>query len=319
MTAQQSREIHISAIVPNYNMADLLPAAVESLLAQTTPFTEIIIVDDGSTDRSLAVIQQYLDQCPRVRLIKHDKNQGVLAALNTGITHAVGDYVMLCAADDTYTNIVVEKSLPVIAHYPHVGVVCGDAVVERYDLSEPFHRTLPFPSGRLIPAGEFKRISRNSYVGFNGGGGMLINRQVVIDAGMLQLASRWHGDWILYFVAAFRNGMYYVDSVFTHIHIRKQGYSEGTRQKPVQDKVMLATVDIIRKRYPELWNDFRDAALLPHYAIRYITLFLSDPIARQFMTLKLIWKMMINNAMVVRIGRLFPYRVILGMRKLLKA
>lgn len=312
-------EHNISAILPNYNMANLLPAALDSLLAQTKPFAEIIIVDDGSTDHSQAVIQQYLDQYPRVRLIKHDKNQGVLAALNTGIAHAVGDYVMLCAADDTYSSIIVEKSLPVIEQYPHVGVICGDAIVERYDLSEPFHRALPFPSGYYIPANAFKVISRKSYVGFNGGGGMLINRRVVIDAGMLQLSSRWHGDWILYFVAAFRSGVYYIDSVFTHIHIRKQGYSEGTKQKPVQDKVMLATVEIIKKCYPDVWHDFRDAALLPHYAIRYIRLFLSDPIARQFMTLKLIWKMMINNAMVVRIGRLFPYRVILGMRKLLKA
>jgi glycosyltransferase involved in cell wall biosynthesis len=314
-----SRVADISAILPNYNMAELLPAALDSLLAQTKPFTEIIIVDDGSTDNSLAVIQPYLDQHPSVRLLKHAENQGVLTALNTGIEHARGDYLMLCAADDTYTNIIVEKTQPVIKRYPNVGVICGDAMVERYDLQSPFYRRLPFQPERFISADEFKSMARKSYVGFNGGGGMLINRKVVIAAGMLQLNSRWHGDWILYFAAAFRNGVYYINHVFTHINMRKDGYSEGKKHKTAQDNVMLATVDIIKNRYPELWNDFRDSALLPHYTLRYISLFLSDPIARQFVTRKLIWKLMINNTMMIRIGRIFPYHVILGMRKFLKA
>src|SRR3990167_10279076 len=141
MRTQHDHAANISAIIPNYNMAELLPAALESLLAQTIPFTEIIIVDDGSTDNSLAVIQRYLEQYPRIHLIKHAENQGVLAALNTGIERAVGDYVMLCAADDTYSNIIVTKSLPVIEQYPHVGVICGDAMVERFDLHDPFYRT----------------------------------------------------------------------------------------------------------------------------------------------------------------------------------
>src|SRR3990167_1228283 len=290
-------EIKISAILPNYNMAELLPRSIQSLLDQTQPFSEIIIVDDGSTDGSIAVIEDYMRRHTNLRLIRHEKNQGVLSALNTGIKHAVGDYVMLCAADDTYGAKIVEASLPVIQQFPDVGVICGDAVVERFDLAEPFYRTLPFPSGELITAPVFKTLSRKNYVGFNGGGGMLINRQAVINAEMLQLDSRWHGDWILYFVVAFRHGIYYCKQVFTHINMRKQGYSEGKNENRVQDKVMLDTVNIIARCYPDLWDDFRDSALLPHYALRYRKLFLSDPVSHQFITTRLLWKLIINNAM----------------------
>ena len=60
-----------TAIIPNYNSASWLPKAIQSLLEQTEPFNEIVIVDDGSTDHSLALIQELTDKYPQIRLIKH--------------------------------------------------------------------------------------------------------------------------------------------------------------------------------------------------------------------------------------------------------
>jgi glycosyltransferase involved in cell wall biosynthesis len=311
--------IKISAILPNYNMVELIKRAIRSLLSQTESFTEIIIVDDGSTDESVKIINSYVDKYPHIRLVKHVKNQGVIAALNTGIAHAKGDYIMLCAADDFYGDKIVEKSRRVITDYPGVGVICGDAVVERFDLEQPFYRTLPFPADVMIQPEEFKAMASKGYVGFNGGGGMLINRQVIVDAGMLLPETRWHGDWVLYFVAAFRRGVYYMHEIFTHINMRQASYAEGKKDDNQQNQVMLDTVHLIQKNYPDLWNHFRAAGLLPHYHLRYIKLFVADPIARKFITPRLLWKLLINNAMVVRVGRLFPYRFILGVRKFLKA
>jgi glycosyltransferase involved in cell wall biosynthesis len=312
-------EIKISAILPNYNMAEFLQRSLRSLLTQTEPFYEIIVVDDGSTDDSLAVINQIKDKHPRVRLIRHEKNRGVIAALNTGLQQASGDYVMLCAADDYYGNMVVERSTTVIRRYPDVGVICGDAVVERFDLALPFYRMLPFTPNQFISAQAFRQFSCKSYVGFNGGGGMLMNRQAVVAANYLKPETRWHGDWLLYFVIAFRHGIYYVNDVFTHITMRKASYSESKRDVETQDKVMLANLHLIHAEYPDVWGAFKRAGLLPHYAVRYYKLLLTDRIARKYITIKLMWKILINNAMVVRVGRLFPYRIILGVRKLLKA
>lgn len=312
-------DIKMSAVLPNFNSVEFLPKSIRSLLDQTEPFAEIIIVDDGSTDNSVDVIESFMKDHPHIRLLQHEKNQGVNPALNTGIRHATGDYILLCAADDWYDPHMVARAQEAARRYPRVGVICGDAIVQRFDLKEPFYRMLPYPANTLITPEMFKAITRKSYVGFNSGGGMFIHRQAILDAGMLHNATRWHGDWLLYFVAALRHGVYYINEVFIHISMRKVSYSEGKQNKQIQNQVMLDTVRIVDRHYPELWDDFKKAALAPHFAIRYIALFLSDPVARRFMTPRLIWKMLINNRMVVRIGRLFPYRIILGVRKLLRA
>jgi glycosyltransferase involved in cell wall biosynthesis len=310
----------ISAILPNYNSANFLPKSIETLANQTEAFSEILIVDDGSTDNSLDIIREFMQKHQNIRLIQHEKNQGVNAALNTGIQNAIGDYVILCAADDFYGANIVEQAKQVIAKHPTVGLICGDAIVYRYDLKAPFYRMLPYPTDCYISPAQFKQMAKKSYVGFNSGGGMFLNRELVIKAGMLNPALRWHSDWLLYFVVAFQQGFYYINEVFIHISMRAAGYCEnGKKDKKIQNQVMLDTVKAIATQHPELWQNFKQTALAPHYSPRYIPLFLADPIGRRFLTPRLLWKMLINNRMVVRLGRLFPYPVILKMRKLLKS
>lgn len=314
-----SATLKMSAVIPNYNSVAFLPKAIQSLLNQKTPFDEIIIVDDGSTDNSVAVIEAFMKDHPQIRLVKHEKNRGVIAALNTGVQHAKGDYLLLGAADDWYGFNVVTLAKEAAKKFPGVGVICGDAIVERFDLKQPFYRSLPYPADDLITADEFKAITCKSYAGFNSSGGMFLSRQAILDAGLLHPDTRWHCDWLLYFVVALRKGVYYFNEVFINVNMRNLSYSEGKKNKKIQNKVMLDTIHILAKEYPDLWDDFKKAALVPHNALRYIVLFYCDPVARQFITKRFIWKMIINNPVVIRIGRLFPYRVILKVRTLLKA
>ena len=79
----------VSVIIPNYNYAHYLAHAVDSVLAQTYPEVEIIVVDDGSTDDSETILRSYGD---RIRWIKQ-KNQGVSAARNLGVKETRGELV----------------------------------------------------------------------------------------------------------------------------------------------------------------------------------------------------------------------------------
>lgn len=94
-------EIKISVIVPVYNTAARLEACLDSLLAQTEPGVEIILVDDGSTDGSLAIERQYqLANPDKIRLLE-SAHGGVSAARNTGLDAARGEWIGFCDSDDT--------------------------------------------------------------------------------------------------------------------------------------------------------------------------------------------------------------------------
>lgn len=93
--------MNLSIIVPVYNVADYLPKCLDSLLAQDLPQNEyeIIVINDGSTDNSGEIAQQYADKYANITLINQE-NQGLSGARNTGIKHAKGDYIQFVDSDD---------------------------------------------------------------------------------------------------------------------------------------------------------------------------------------------------------------------------
>ena len=88
----------VSAVIPTYNYAQYLPEAVESALAQTYPNMEVIVVDDGSTDRTRECLAPYRERIAYI----YQPNRGLSAARNTGIAAARGEWIALLDSDDTW-------------------------------------------------------------------------------------------------------------------------------------------------------------------------------------------------------------------------
>lgn len=103
----------VSIIVPIYNAAEFLPMCLTSLTHQTYRDLEIILVDDGSTDGSLAIAQQFAQADERIRVI-HQTNKGQGAARNAGLEVAQGEYVVFVDADDYIDYDFVEQHLSAI-------------------------------------------------------------------------------------------------------------------------------------------------------------------------------------------------------------
>lgn len=97
----------ISIIVPVYNVAAYLPECIESLLNQTFNDIEIILIDDGSTDGSGNICDQYKSLDPRIRVI-HQENRGVSHARNTGIDQVTGQYICFIDSDDHVSDNYAE-------------------------------------------------------------------------------------------------------------------------------------------------------------------------------------------------------------------
>ena len=96
---KMSEEICVSVIIPVYNAAPYLPACIASVQAQSLTDLEILCVDDGSTDQSLAVLEQLAQKDARVRIFRQP-NRSAGAARNLGLSRARGEYVHFLDADD---------------------------------------------------------------------------------------------------------------------------------------------------------------------------------------------------------------------------
>ncbi len=117
----------ISVVVPAYNCASWLPEAIDSLLAQTYREREIVVVDDGSTDQTPAVLARYGD---RIRVVR-SANGGLAAARNLGLAHARGEYVAFHDADDVALPDRLAVLLDFVQRTPGVEAVFADG--ERMD------------------------------------------------------------------------------------------------------------------------------------------------------------------------------------------
>lgn len=106
----------ISVIVPVYNVQKYLPMCLNSVLAQTFKDFELICVDDGSTDDSLKILQEYAAKDKRIKVI-HQENQGVSAARNYGLSFAIGHYIYFMDSDDFILQKCFEKAAEIIDRY----------------------------------------------------------------------------------------------------------------------------------------------------------------------------------------------------------
>lgn len=100
----------ISVIVPVYNVEKYLRCCVDSILAQTFTDIEVLLVDDGSTDGSGAICDEYAQKDSRVRVF-HKANGGVSSARNLGLDEAVGEWIMFVDSDDTVDPLICEVLL----------------------------------------------------------------------------------------------------------------------------------------------------------------------------------------------------------------
>ena len=103
-----SKDIKVSVIVPVYNAEKYIKRCLDSILAQSYRYFEVLLIDDGSTDNSGKICDEYALNDNRIRVI-HKENSGVSATRNIGITEAKGDYIAFVDSDDYIKSDMFEK------------------------------------------------------------------------------------------------------------------------------------------------------------------------------------------------------------------
>ena len=138
----------ITVGIPCYNHAKFLPDAVNSVLAQTHPVDEIIILDDCSTDDFKTVVQQFTD--PRIKVMAFDENRGSEEARNQMAYRATGDFYVTLSADDTLEPTFVEKCLAQFAAHPWTEFVASQTEFYSEDINILADAKHPFRSIQKI-------------------------------------------------------------------------------------------------------------------------------------------------------------------------
>lgn len=109
----------ISVIIPTYNGATFIGKAIQSVLGQTYPDFELIIVNDASPDNVTDVVEQFRD--PRIKYIVHKKNQGVDCSRDTGLKASTGEIIAFLDQDDSYHPEKLQKHVEYLKQHPDVG------------------------------------------------------------------------------------------------------------------------------------------------------------------------------------------------------
>lgn len=141
MNNQKECSIKFSVIVPLFNKANYIEHTLLSIIQQSYPYFEIVVVNDGSTDNSLEIVQGIHDS--RLKIFSK-KNEGVSAARNYGVNKAVNPYIAFIDADDWWDSLFLEKICILIHRYPEARVF-SSSFAEVY-------------KGKIVPTKTYKYI-----------------------------------------------------------------------------------------------------------------------------------------------------------------
>ncbi len=159
----------VSVILPIYNVEKYLARCVDSLLAQTYPQIELLLVDDGSTDTSGAIADAYGKREERIRVL-HKQNGGLSDARNAGIEAATGDYLWFVDSDDWVEPDAVENMLRAAEAYDCDLVMSGyslDYANEGYSVSFTIEREQTFFTKEELAEGIYAMEQKNFNVVWN--------------------------------------------------------------------------------------------------------------------------------------------------------
>jgi glycosyltransferase involved in cell wall biosynthesis len=203
--------------IPCYNHARFLKATVDSVLAQTRPVDEILILDDFSTDDFKAVVQQFTD--PRIKVLAFDENRGMQEAVNQMAFRARGDFFIPLSADDTLAPNFVERCLAEFAANPWLEFVASQTDFLGED-GKPFVGQHPFMS---IPKAQ-NRDSREEWLAVLHGGNQyfgagMYRTYAISQVGGWEKQYKVISDYQMYLKLLQRENIKVIEEPLTHTRI----------------------------------------------------------------------------------------------------
>ena len=221
----------VTVVIPAYNRAVSIRAAIESVLRQTWTDFELVVVDDGSTDGTLAAAAAVTD--PRLRLIESPRNQGAAGARNLGVAEARGAWVAFQDSDDEWLPTKLEKQMARLTApgAAFVGAYCGlltlggldDRAGERLRL-----RYVPDPA--IVPA-EGDILAPLLFANMISTQTLVVRRDVILELGRFDADTTPIEDWDFVIRLSRRGPIAFVDEPLVHQRFSPNSITRDTARR----------------------------------------------------------------------------------------
>jgi glycosyltransferase involved in cell wall biosynthesis len=256
----------LTVCIPNYNHAHFLPQALDALLTQSRLPDEIVVIDDASTDDSMTVLERYARQAPLIRVLRNERNLGVIQTANRLLEEATGEWILFSAADDFLLPGALEQSMALLEAHPEAGLCSGlSRLVEETgaDLGMFGSATVTDRPRYLTPAEVRRLLSRRTDSWFVQGNTAIYRRDAVVRAGGYREDLHAYCDSFVSQVVALRHGACFVPRPLAAWRRLEDGFSSSLgrdpeRRRNVDDHVaMLMTTefaDVFGVRHATHWR-----------------------------------------------------------------
>ncbi len=250
----------LSVFMTNFNHAHQLPRALDALLNQSRTADEIIVVDDGSTDHSLDILERYEKKHPTLQLLRHEKNQGVIAGVQTALQATTGDYVYGAGADDQVLPGWFDAAMTQATRHPDAGIILGN-VIAAYDdhrgdelqhLPQWSHKTPCF----IAPLQYLTEHLAVDDAGFSLGAGTLYRRAALDEVGGFRHEL---GSWCDTFAgrcAALKHGAIYTDQPAVRWTVYTDSYShQSAADNAAMMQIGQRAATLMRGEFADLFSE----------------------------------------------------------------
>jgi glycosyltransferase involved in cell wall biosynthesis len=225
-----AREPLVSVVTPTYNQEAFLRDTIESVLSQDYPRIELIVIDDGSTDGTRSILEEYSGRITW----SSRPNQGQTPTINEGFQKAAGDILIWLNSDDTFLEGAVSTAVRYLNEDPDVGIVYGDTL---------------FTEADGTPTGPSRAQSRFDYENFVvecfnpiPQPSAYIRRRVLEDTGPLDPYYYYFMDWDFWMRAGLRHRIRYIPHLMStyRLHPDSKTVSQAKRAAPELEHMYLA-------------------------------------------------------------------------------
>lgn len=255
----------VSVVIPAFNAAEFIVETIESVLQQTYRPIEIIVVDDGSQDNTVQLIETSFSDT--VRLVCQ-QNNGPSAARNRGIRDASGKYIAFLDADDIWLPEKIASQVAVMEKNPDIGLLCGDMVDfnEKGEEAQSHFKKNGFDEeefgDRLYIKNAFKKIYNKNFIATPT---VMIRRSIIYKTELFPPEFRFSEDYLFWLELARDNKVAYQANVYT---LRRKHTANLTNDTAVHVQIRPLVLDRIysmhgdylkeqgidiRERYSKAW------------------------------------------------------------------